>query len=254
MDSTKKNTKLSVKNQTCFKKSSFSSNNDIPGSRKKINLSMREKTIFNKAYELATLCDVEVCVIYYGPDGELIKTWPDDEHKVRDMAERFTKLNEKERRKKSTNLSQILNKKILNDKKTSLDNNDNKFFEKVSDLENSLENHLRIFQAKLLRLQTEPDDQSRDLFTTIEEDSHQQPLMNHKHEQDLSHTGGFTPLLIDDHNQQWTESLMGGVSSTEQTLMTSSLNQQQNKFSLFLYNHGNGSFCQLPDYVKYQTL
>ncbi|KAL1207455.1 Agamous-like MADS-box protein AGL53 [Cardamine amara subsp. amara] len=248
MDSTKKNTKLSVKNQTCFKKSSFSSNNDIPGSRKKINLSMREKTIFNKAYELATLCDVEVCVIYYGPDGELIKTWPDDEHKVRDMAERFTKLNEKERRKKSTNLSQILNKKILNDKKTSLDNNDNKFFEKVSDLENSLENHLRIFQAKLLRLQTEPDYQSRlfssDLCTTIE-DSHQQPLMNHKHEQDLSHTGGFTPLLIDDHNQQWTESLMGGVSSTEQTLMTSSLNQQQNKFSLFLYNHGNGSFCQL---------
>lgn len=205
---------------------------------------MREQTVFNKAYEFTTLCDVEVCVIYYGSDGQLIKTWPDDEHKVRDMAERFTKLNEKERRKKSTNLSQAMHKKILSD---------NKLSEKVSDLENSLENCLRMFQAKLLRLlNPEPVDQSRafpsDMFTTIE-DPHHQPLMNHKSDEYGYKGGGFTTdLLIDDPNQQWTQSLMGcGVSSTEQNL---TLSQQQNKFSIFLYNHGNGSFCQLPDSVS----
>ncbi|CAE6204265.1 unnamed protein product [Arabidopsis arenosa] len=52
------------------------------------SLSNRLETIFKKASELCTLCDIKACVIYYGPDGEL-KTWPKEREKVRDIALRL---------------------------------------------------------------------------------------------------------------------------------------------------------------------
>ncbi|KAG7552148.1 Transcription factor MADS-box [Arabidopsis thaliana x Arabidopsis arenosa] len=217
--STKKKTKLSLRNQTCFKKSSLSSST----AKRTTNLSMREETMFKKAFELSTLCDIEVCVIYYGRDGELIKTWPEDQSKVRDMAERFTKLNERERRKKSTNLSLLLRKKILDD---------NKLSEKVLEMKDSLESGLRVLQDKLRLLQPENQTelgQSRAVSST---------------------TNPLSPSLIEDHHQQWTEPLVNVVSNTEQELSTSSLSQHQSKFSIFLYNHDNGSFCQLPNSVS----
>ncbi|CAH2079851.1 unnamed protein product [Thlaspi arvense] len=113
--------------------------------------------MLRKASQLSTLCDVQLCVLYYGRDGELIKTWPEDQSKVRDMAERFSKLSHNEKRKKSTNLSQFLNKKLNEERKRSLEKNDNKFSEKVLELEHSLESRLRIFQDKRRLLQTEPD-------------------------------------------------------------------------------------------------
>ncbi|KAG7556760.1 Transcription factor MADS-box [Arabidopsis suecica] len=216
--STKKKTKLSLRNQTCFKKSSLSSST----AKRTTNLSMREDTMFKKAFELSTLCDIEVCVIYYGRDGELIKTWPEDRSKVRDMAERFTKLNDRERRKKSTNLSLLLRKKILDD---------NKLSEKVLEMKDSLESGLRVLQDKLRLLQPENQTelgQSRVVSSTTN------PLSSPE----------------DHHQQQWTESLVNGVSNTEQDLSMSSLSQHQSKFSIFLYNHDNGSFCQLPDSVS----
>ncbi|XP_019089827.1 PREDICTED: agamous-like MADS-box protein AGL93 [Camelina sativa] len=203
---------LSVRNRRCFKKLSSVS-------KKTTNLPMREDTMFKKASELSILCDVEVCVIYYNRDGELVRTWPEDQSKVRDMAERFSKLNDRERRKKSTNLSLFLNKKTgLKDKKTSFDITDNKFSEKVLEMEASLESTIPVFQDKLLWLQnqTEP---------------YQSPV--------VSSAGFFTPDP---------SFMSGGVSKTEQYLSTPSLAQQhQSKFSVFLYNHDNGSFCQLPD-------
>ncbi|CAH8272378.1 unnamed protein product [Arabidopsis lyrata] len=215
--STKKKTKLSLRNQTCFKKSSLSSST----AKKTTNLSMREETMFKKAFELSTLCDIEVCVIYYGRDGELIKTWPEDQSKVRDMAERFTKLNDRERRKKSTNLSLLLRKKILDD---------NKLLEKVLEMKDSLESGLRVLQDKLLLLQPENQielGQSRVVSSTT------------------------NPLSFPvDHHQQWTKPLVNGVPNAEKDLSTSSLNQHQSKFSVFLYNHDNGSFYQVPDSVS----
>ncbi|CAL9231714.1 unnamed protein product [Arabidopsis halleri] len=214
--STKKKTKLSLRNQTCFKKSSLYST-----AKKTTNLSMREETMFKKAFELSTLCDIEVCVIYYGRDGELIKTWPEDKSKVRDMAERFSRLHERERRKKSTNLSLLLRKKILDDSKLS---------EKVLEMKDSLESGLRVLQDKLLLLQPENQTelgQSRVVSSTTN------PLSS-----------------PEDHHQQWTESLVNGVSNTEQDLSTSSLSQHHSKFSVFLYNHDNGSFYQVPDSVS----
>ncbi|CAE6124740.1 unnamed protein product [Arabidopsis arenosa] len=174
--------------------------------------------MFKKAFELSTLCDIEVCVIYYGRDGELIKTWPEDKSKVRDMAERYTKLNERERRKKSTNLSLLLRKKILDD---------NKLSEKVLEMKNSLESGLRVLQDKLKLLQPENLGQSRVVSSTTN------PLSS-----------------PEDHHQQWTEPLVNGVSNTEQELSTSSLSQHQSKISVFLYNHDNGSFYQVPDSVS----
>ncbi|XP_010461120.1 PREDICTED: agamous-like MADS-box protein AGL93 [Camelina sativa] len=203
-----KTTKLfSVRNRRCFKKQP-----------KTTNLALREQTMFKKASELSILCDVEVCVIYYNRDGELVRTWPEDQSKVRDMAERFSKLNDRERRKKSTNLSFFLNKKTLKDKKSSFDIMDNKFSENVLEMEASLESSIRVLQDKILRLQnqTEPD---------------QNPV--------VSSAGFFTTLMS------------GGVSKTEQYLSTPSLTQQhQSKVSVFLYNHDNGSFCQIPDSVS----
>ncbi|XP_010424393.1 PREDICTED: agamous-like MADS-box protein AGL93 [Camelina sativa] len=204
---------LSVRNRKCFKKQPSLSS----VSKKTTNLSLREQTMFKKASELLILCDIEVCVTYYGHDGELIKTWPEDQSKVRDMVERFSKLNDRERRKKSTDFSLFLNKKTLKDKMTSLDIKDNRFSEKVLEMEASLESSLRVLQDKLLWLQnqTEPD---------------QNPV--------VSSAGFFTT----------DPSLMSGVSKTEQDLSTPSLTQQhQSKVSVFLYNHDNGSFCQLPD-------
>ncbi|KAL9811633.1 putative transcription factor MADS-type1 family [Arabidopsis thaliana] len=92
---------------------------------------MREDTMFKKALELSTLCDIEVCVILYSRDGELIKTWPEDQSK---------------RRKKRTNLSLFLRKKILDNSKLS---------EKVLEMKDSLESGLRVLQDKLLLLQPE---------------------------------------------------------------------------------------------------
>lgn len=74
------------------------------------SLIKRRETLFKKAYELSTLCDIEVCVIHYGPGGEL-KTWPQDREKVKDMALRYIQLDEAKRRKKSLNLYGFLKKK-----------------------------------------------------------------------------------------------------------------------------------------------
>ncbi|AED93649.1 AGAMOUS-like 54 [Arabidopsis thaliana] len=142
--STKKNTKLFVRNQTCFKKSSLSSSN----AKKTTNLSMREQTMFKKALELSTLCDIEVCVIYYGRDGKLIKTWPEDQSK------------------------------ILHDKKLS---------EKVLEMEDSLESGLRVLQDKLLLLQPEKNQtelgQSCAVYSTTYPLSSPSLIEDHQHQQ-----------------------------------------------------------------------
>ncbi|KAG7552149.1 hypothetical protein ISN45_Aa06g027550 [Arabidopsis thaliana x Arabidopsis arenosa] len=98
-------------------------------------------------------------------------------------------------------------------------------------MKDSLESGLRVLQDKLRLLQPENQTelgQSRVVSSTTN------PLSSPE----------------DHHQQQWTESLVNGVSNTEQDLSMSSLSQHQSKFSIFLYNHDNGSFCQLPNSVS----
>ncbi|CAN8255764.1 unnamed protein product [Cochlearia groenlandica] len=134
---------LCPKKTTLFKKSSKILSSNM--------MKARNDTFFKKAYELSTLCDVDVCVLHYGRDGDLIKTWPEDQSKVRDMAERFAKLSNVEKAKKSTNLSQFLNKKITDDKKHDFD----KLSEKLSAMESSLLRRLPLLQEKLRRISTD---------------------------------------------------------------------------------------------------
>ncbi|CAH2079930.1 unnamed protein product [Thlaspi arvense] len=83
------------------------------------SLANRLRTVFKKASELTTLCDIEACVIHYGPDGEL-QTWPKDRQKVRDLALRYSRLDDAKRRKKSVNLYGFLNKNKNKTKATNL--------------------------------------------------------------------------------------------------------------------------------------
>ncbi|VVB04948.1 unnamed protein product [Arabis nemorensis] len=236
----KKKPKLSVRKQTRFKKQ--------PSSKTKTtNLCMREQTLLNKAYELSTLCDIEVCVIYYGPNGELIKTYPEDQSKVRDMSERFIKLSDVERRKKSTNLSQFLTKNIKKEKQTSLDKNDNKFSLKVLEMERSLETRLQVLQDKLRFLsnkdQTEPD-QSLEVASMTKQSNNF--TMN-----ELPSSLINNPLITH-QQQQGSESLtnhhlMSGDVYNSGGFAIDSSNQNQNKYSIFLYDHDKDTFTQLSD-------
>ncbi|XP_013589556.1 PREDICTED: agamous-like MADS-box protein AGL93 [Brassica oleracea var. oleracea] len=110
--------KLLVRKDTIFKKPSSSLYN------------ARAATVLKKAFELSELCGVDVCIIWYDREGNLVKTWPENEEaKVRAIAERYSMLSEEERGKKRNNLSGFLNKKMIRDKKESLRKRDNKFFQ-----------------------------------------------------------------------------------------------------------------------------
>ncbi|ESQ32199.1 hypothetical protein EUTSA_v10005452mg [Eutrema salsugineum] len=262
--STKSKTKLSERYQTSFKKASFSST--IPASKKNMNISMREQTMLNKAYELSTLCDIQACVIYYGRDGELIKTWPEDQSKVRAMAEKFHKLSHNEKRKKSTNLSQFLNKKLNDEKKRSLDQNDNKFSDKVLAIEHSLETRLRIFQDKLRLLQTKPN---QSLAVLSDCGSSSSTVQNHNFMDSsvfFSSDISPNPLLINEppmmnlstpliNDQSLAANSSGFTTHLSPSLIEDPHHQSlttnhQSRFSTFLYNHDNNSFYQLGDSVS----
>ncbi|VVB04953.1 unnamed protein product [Arabis nemorensis] len=199
---------------------------------------MRERTLLNKAYELSTLCDIEVCVIYYGPNGELIKTYPEDQSKVRDMSERFIKLSDVERRKKSTNLSQFLTKNIKKEKQTSLDKNDNKFSLKVLEMERSLETRLQVLQDKLQSLAVASMTEQNNNLTMVSSGNESSSLLIND------------PLIITHPDQLLTnhhllsKDLSRDVYNSGSFAIDSS-NQNQNKYSIFLYDHDKDTFTQL---------
>ncbi|CAA0412185.1 unnamed protein product [Arabidopsis thaliana] len=120
-------------------------------SRNSTSLTNRLKTIFKKAEELSILCAIEVCVIYYGPDGEL-RTWPKERETVKDMALRYK---EARKRKKSRNLHEFLEKEKDKDKgKTNLKKNwypnfDHYSPQQLSQLIQSLERTLSTLQERL---------------------------------------------------------------------------------------------------------
>ncbi|KAL0714458.1 hypothetical protein Bca4012_021437 [Brassica carinata] len=194
--SRKKKDKLSVRKQTLFKKSSTS-------------LLVRQETILRKACELSTLCDNQICVIHYDSLGNLVKTWPEDESQVQDIAERFSQLTDEEKQKKSMNLSKFVNKKMHDEKKRSLSDKKVriKFSQKVQDLEGSLVNKLQLLQDMSNRLAVVPDHQQQTESAT-------------RTEQDMSRA----------------------VYNSDAA--TNALNHQS-KFSIFMFNHENASFTQL---------
>ena len=216
----KKVNKFSVRKQTLFKKPSTS-------------LFGRQETILRKAGELSTLCDNEICVIHYDRVGNLVKTWPEDESQVQVIAERYSKLTHEEKQKKSTNLSKFCNKKMHDEKKRF----PIKFSQKVQELEGSLVSKLQLLQDILLR-----EDQS---------------FMSEQNTTFLHSSCGFaskdssssSQLAVPDHQQQ-TEATSTEQDMSRGDVYNSAAATLQSKYSIFLFNHENASFTQLPHSVS----
>ncbi|KAJ4886875.1 AGAMOUS-like 103 [Raphanus sativus] len=148
---TKKTTKASQLRATLFQKAS---------SLKATSLANRQETVFRKARELSILCGVEVCVIYYGSDGEL-RTWPKDREKVKDLALRYSRLSDVKRHTKQHDLDTFLEEidDPKNKKKVKLDSGykypdwdprfDNFSAEQLTELIQSLERKQAVMQHRL---------------------------------------------------------------------------------------------------------
>ncbi|KAG7548620.1 Transcription factor MADS-box [Arabidopsis suecica] len=177
------------------------------------SLSNRLETIFKKASELCTLCDIEACVIYYGPDGEL-KTWPKEREKVRDIALRYSQLKEALRRKKSVNLNDFLNKK--KNKETKNPNKKRKTsLKKVNELKYPIADHYS-------------PDQVSQLIQSLE-------LNVSKVQERLR--------FVESQKQNETKPDHQSLASSSLNQQTQSLNPSQ--FSLFMYNHGDNTLSQI---------
>ncbi|KAG7604228.1 putative transcription factor MADS-type1 family [Arabidopsis thaliana] len=227
------------------------------------SLSNRLETIFKKASELCTLCDIEACVIYYGPDGEL-KTWPKEREKVRDIALRFNQLNEALRHKKSVNLHGFLNKKKKNKglknpnkkKKTSLKNlnvlkyplADHYSPDQVSQLTQSLELNVSKFQERLRFLEsqkqneTKPDHQSLTSISSLNQSLNPSQfslfMYNHGY-----NTLSQIPVSASNFNQDYISALLEQSELKSQIMKQEVCGYEQN---MCMSNHGDATLSQIP--------
>ncbi|CAN7132469.1 unnamed protein product [Brassica rapa subsp. narinosa] len=250
----KNNNKLSVRNETRFKKSF---------------LLLREKTVLKKALELSILCDNDICVIHYDREGNLVNTYPEDQCQVKDILERYNRLSDREKIKKNTNLSQFYNKKLVDEKRRSLTDAEErkKFTKKVGEFKGSLVDQLLVLQDRARYLlysqdhQTEPD-QSRCLAAMSEQNHNfSAPSSGFFPHNDFSSSlidevdplMNFCPPVIDnlvsDHQQQIGSSLTNLLMSGDASTPAGSSNHQS-KFSMFLFNHETATFTQLPNSVS----
>ncbi|CAH2079990.1 unnamed protein product [Thlaspi arvense] len=192
------------------------------------SLANRLRTVFKKASELTTLCDIEACVIHYGPDGEL-QTWPKDRQKVRDLALRYSRLDDAKRRKKSVNLYGFLNKNKNKTKATNLTKkprttNSNQLMYPLSDHHSP--DHISQLMESLLRKRSILQERRRFLEARKQTKA---KLEDHK---------GLAPSSL---NHQQTQSLNPSSLNLHQT---QSLNPS--KFSLVMYNHEDATLSQIP--------
>ncbi|KAJ4917468.1 AGAMOUS-like 89 [Raphanus sativus] len=250
---TKKN-KLSVKNQTRFKESF---------------LLAREKTILKKALELTVLCDNKICVLHYDREGNLVSTLPEDQSQVTDILDKYRNLSDGEKLKKSTNLSQFYNKKLVDEKKRSLSDAEEckRFTKKVGEFKGSLLDQFHILKDRVRDLrysqdhhhQTEQDQSS--CLDVMSQENHNFPEAS---SYGFFPANDFSSSLIEEedplmsfipHNldqlESFTNLLMSGdhVSTiTDQYLPTPApSNHHQGKFSVFLFNHETATLTQLPN-------
>ncbi|KAG2313935.1 hypothetical protein Bca52824_017057 [Brassica carinata] len=177
----------------------------------------RVATVLKKAFELSELCGVDVCIIWYDREGNLVKA----------MAERFSLLSEHERNKKSTNLSGFLNKKtMMDDKRESLRNKDNRFAEKVSEFKDSLRSRFQTFQESLiLDQQQQPKETTSVVSTDLSS--------NHPSTTTRSLMSKFSILLYNHDNGVFTE-LANNSSGFEQPSLSCNQDYGSNYLDLLL--------------------
>lgn len=209
--SKKKTTKLSPIQQTVFKKPNFASS-------RATSLIKRQETVFKKARELSVLCGIEVCVICYGPDGEL-KTWPEDREKVKAMARRYGALSETKRCKRSVDLHEFLEKINSDDSK--------KKKKKVR----------RVSKVKYPVWDSRFDSYSVEQLTGLVQSL----------ERNLTRIQHRIHAVVEGQGQRNIQYRnMGNQELMMTTAAMSHLQQHPNQVSMFLFNHGNGNISQIP--------
>ncbi|KAJ4917509.1 AGAMOUS-like 53 [Raphanus sativus] len=230
--------------------------------------------MLKKALELTVLCDNKICVLHYDRDGNLVSTMPEDQSQVTDILDKYRNLSDGEKLKKSTNLSQFYNKKLVDEKKRSLTDAEErkKFTKKVGDFKGSLLDQFRILEDRVRHLRYSQDhhhqtqqDQSPFLDVTSQENHNfpeassygffpandfssslieEDPLMNFI-PHDLDQQESFTNLLMSgDHVSTITDQYLPSPASSSAVC---SSNHHQGKFSVFLFNHETATFTQLPN-------
>ncbi|XP_013583243.1 PREDICTED: agamous-like MADS-box protein AGL93 [Brassica oleracea var. oleracea] len=178
-------------------------------SLKATSLAKRQVTVFKKARELSILCGIEVCVIYYGSDGEL-KTWPKDREKVKDMARRYSQLSDMKRRKGQDDLDKFLkkiNKEDSKKKKVKVESSckyldwdprfDNCSVEQLTELIQSLEHSETKLQHRL-RGAVESQRQRNMYYTTMAGQEQMNHLQQHSDQVSMdqyNHGTGTLPQL-----------------------------------------------------------
>ncbi|CAA7044929.1 unnamed protein product [Microthlaspi erraticum] len=156
------------------------------------------------------------------------------------MAERYSRLSEVEKRKKSINLSLFLNKKMNDDRKKSLEKNDNKFSQKISEMEDSLVKRLQMFQDKLRLLRLNPHDHQTEMCA-VSTDHHLSPslIVDPQTEPSTNH------LIA--QSRDASSSCLSTVNYPSRDVYStdlSALNCPSN-CSILLYNHDNATYTQL---------
>ncbi|KAJ4917469.1 AGAMOUS-like 53 [Raphanus sativus] len=252
-----KKNKLSVRNQTTRFKKPF--------------LLAREKTMLKKALELTVLCDNKICVLHYNHDGNLVSTLPEDQSQVTDILDKYRNLSDGEKLKKSTNLSQFYNKKLVDEKKRSLTDAEKRkrFTKKVGDFKGSLLDQFRILEDRVRDLRCSHDHHHQSPCLDVVSDKNhnfpeaysygffpanefpsslieeENPLMMSFGPHDLDQQQSFTNLLMSgDHVSTITDQYLPSPAPSS-TLCSSNLHQ--GKFSVFLFNHETATFTQLPN-------
>ncbi|KAG7577762.1 Transcription factor MADS-box [Arabidopsis thaliana x Arabidopsis arenosa] len=205
----------SKKNKTLFKKP-----NSASSSSRATSLIKRQATVFKKAEELSILCGIDVCVICYMSDGKL-KTWPEDREKVKAIARRYGELSETKRRKGSVDLHE--------------------FLERINKDDSTEKEKKKIKVRRVSRVKYPVWDPRFDNYSVEQLTGLVQSL-----ERNLTRIQHRTHAVVEAQGQrrmQYTNM------ANQELMMAHTMNQLQqhsNQVSMYLWNHDNGSFSQIP--------
>ncbi|CAN6287621.1 unnamed protein product [Urochloa humidicola] len=81
-------------------------------STRRATFKKRRKGLMKKASELATLCDVDACVVVYGDGEAQPEVWPDDVAKVAEVLARFRAMPELDQCKKMMDMEAFLGQRV----------------------------------------------------------------------------------------------------------------------------------------------
>ncbi|KAF3523390.1 hypothetical protein F2Q69_00046618, partial [Brassica cretica] len=154
----------------------------------------RVATVLKKAFELSELCGVNVCIIWFDREGNLVKTCPENDEA-----------------------------KMMDDKKESLKKKDNKFSEKVSEFMDSLQSQFQTLQESLFLVDQQPKETTSAVVSMDLSSNHPTTMS----------LGKFSILLYNHDNGAFTE-LANNSSGFEQLSSSCNQDYGSNYLDLLL--------------------